>query len=890
LRKFTHATPTLFNAGFACSQMSSCFLLQIKSDSVDGIYDTIKQCAQISKHAGGIGLAIHNVRAAGSPIIGTNGKSNGIVPMLRVFDSTARYIDQCFTPETLVYTTQGLKPISRLVIGDEVFGQNGTPERVSQIFRSHNTMSTWYSVRLGYYLTNISPEHPVCALRNGNRTFIPAKDLKADTDRLVVPVLRYEQDVKDYTLEDCRFYGSLLASYAEGMVVSNLYPFYSQYLVERGCVPTRHPDKFLIGIDERVPGTFKFHEKMLYHEIGRNKSVHPYMMNLPIEKAMQIVRGIWETTRDYEENETHLTLFLRNKEILDFMLYTFFRAGVRTETKYPNCKIAVVFEKTELVCNALEVPYVSGLKEEKEFIDLPISEITLNTGGAFPCVYDLKTEGPTHTYLTQMGLVHNGGGKRKGSFAIYLEPWHADIEDFLRMKLNTTKEEMAAQDLFYAVWMNDLFMRRMMADEEWTLFSPDSAPGLSSVWGEEFERLYLKYENEGRGVKKIKATDLWKMMYTAQIETGVPYMQFKDAANRTSNQQHLGTIQSSNLCTEIIQYTSPDEVAVCNLASICLPAFMNPVTFEMDYEALAQAARVVTRNLNKIIDLNYYPVPEARNSNQRHRPIGVGVQGLADVFLAQGLPFDSPKARDVNKKIFEVIYYGCLDASCELAEKFGTYSTYKGSPFSKGILQMDMWPNTQCELDWTSLRQRIQKYGTRNSLLTAPMPTASTSQICGNNECIEAYTSNVFTRKTIAGSFVVVNKWLIRDLEKLGLWNAETKNHIISNRGSVQNIAYIPDHLKKIHRTAFEISQRSVVEMARDRAPFIDQSQSLNIYLQDPTFAKFTALHTTIWKLGLIGSYYFTREMKFNPAQFSVQNTKKATVTEEEEGCLVCSA
>jgi len=546
-RWFTHATPTLFNAGTPKPQLSSCFLLTMKDDSIDGIYDTLKQCAKISQSAGGIGLSIHNIRAKGSYIKGTGGTSNGIVPMLRNFDMTARYVDQ-------------------------------------------------------------------------------------------------------------------------------------------------------------------------------------------------------------------------------------------------------------------------------------------------------------------------GGGKRKGSFAIYLEPWHADIFDFLQLKKNHGKEELRARDLFYALWIPDLFMKRVENNEMWSLFCPNEAPGLADVWGEEFERLYEKYESEGKFRKQIKAQDLWFEILESQIETGTPYMLYKDSANRKSNQKNLGTIKSSNLCTEIIEYTSKDEVAVCNLASIALPKFVTPEgTF--DHQKLYEITKVVTRNLNKVIDINYYPVEEARTSNLRHRPIGIGVQGLADAFIMLRMPFDSPEARRLNEDIFETIYFGAMEASMELAKKDGPYETFKGSPVSKGIFQFDMWGVTpkSGRWNWEKLKQEVKKYGVRNSLLVAPMPTASTSQILGNNECFEPYTSNIYTRRTLSGEFIVVNKHLMKDLIDLGLWNETMRQKLIATNGSVQPIPEIPQHIKDIYRTVWEIPQRAIIDMAADRGAYICQSQSLNIHLKDPNFGKLTSMHFYAWKKGLKTGMYYLR-------------------------------
>ncbi|WP_158860918.1 ribonucleoside-diphosphate reductase subunit alpha [Lunatibacter salilacus] len=564
---FTHATPTLFNAGTPKPQLSSCFLLTMKEDSIDGIYDTLKQCAKISQSAGGIGLSIHNVRAKGSYIRGTNGVSNGIVPMLRNFDMTARYVDQ-------------------------------------------------------------------------------------------------------------------------------------------------------------------------------------------------------------------------------------------------------------------------------------------------------------------------GGGKRKGSFAVYLEPWHADVKEFLDMKKNHGKEELRARDLFYAMWVPDLFMKRVEANEEWSLFCPHEAPGLADCHGAEFERLYEKYEKEGRARETIKAQELWFEILESQIETGTPYILYKDAANGKSNQKNLGTIKSSNLCTEIIEYTSPDEVAVCNLASLALPKFVvegKNGKKHFDHQRLYEVTKVATRNLNKVIDVNYYPVEEAKKSNFRHRPIGLGVQGLADAFILLRMPFDSDEAKGLNEDIFETIYFAAMETSMELAKVQGTYETYDGSPTSKGVFQFDMWGVTpkSGRWDWSGLKEKVNKFGIRNSLLVAPMPTASTSQILGNNECFEAYTSNIYTRRTLSGEFIVVNKHLLKDLIELGLWNDNMKNRLIAANGSVQNLPGVPQNLKDLYKTVWEISQKTVIDMAADRGAYICQSQSMNLFLQEPNFGKLTSMHFYSWKKGLkTGIYYLRSKAATSAIQFTVDKSQ----------------
>jgi len=567
---FTHATPTLFNAGTPKPQMSSCFLLTMKEDSITGIYDTLKQCAKISQNAGGIGLAIHDIRATGSYIKGTNGTSNGIVPMLRVFNDTARYVDQ-------------------------------------------------------------------------------------------------------------------------------------------------------------------------------------------------------------------------------------------------------------------------------------------------------------------------GGGKRKGSFAMYIEPWHADIFDFLDLRKNHGKEEQRARDLFYALWTPDLFMKRVEENGDWTLMCPNECPGLADSWGAEFDALYTKYEAEGKGRKTMKAQDLWFKILESQVETGTPYMLYKDAANGKSNQQNLGTIRSSNLCTEIIEYTSPDEVAVCNLASIAIPKFVKEDrTF--DFDKLFEVTYRVTCNLNRVIDRNYYPIPEARNSNMRHRPIGLGVQGLADAFILMRFPFDSEEARQLNKDVFETIYYAACTASKDLAKEEGAYETFPGSPASEGKLQFDMWDVTPSDRwEWDILKEEIKEHGMRNSLLMAPMPTASTAQILGNNECFEPYTSNIYTRRTLSGEFIVVNKHLLRDLTKLGLWDDDMKNRLIAANGSIQNIDEIPENLKVLYRTAWEIPQRAILDMAAERGAYICQSQSLNIFMENVTNSKLTSMHFYAWKKGLkTGMYYLRTKAATDAIKFTVDKKYKTQPQSEQ--------
>lgn len=496
----------------------------------------------------------------------------------------------------------------------------------------------------------------------------------------------------------------------------------------------------------------------------------------------------------------------------------------------------------------------------------------------------LKVYNDTARYVDQ------GGGKRKGAFAIYLEPWHADVFDFLELKKNHGKEEMRARDLFYAMWIPDLFMERVRDNADWSLFDPNEAPGLFDVHSGEFDALYHRYEQEGRARKTVKAQDLWFTILESQIETGTPYILYKDAANRKSNQQNLGTIRSSNLCTEILEYTSPDEVAVCNLGSLALNRYV--IDGQFDHQRLFEVTRILTRNLNRVIDVNYYPIPEARNSNMRHRPIGLGVQGLADAFILMRYPFDSPEARKLNRDIFETIYYAALTESCALAQKDGHYQSFPGSPASKGILQYDMWDVSPSDRwDWASLKADIKTHGLRNSLLVAPMPTASTSQILGNNECFEPYTSNIYSRRTLSGEFVVVNKHLLTDLNRLGLWNDSMKQRLMAANGSVQDFEDIPQELKDLYKTVWEISQRVIIDMAADRGAFICQSQSMNLFVQSPTFGKLSSMHFYAWEQGLkTGMYYLRSKAAVNPIKFTVSAEAQASVKADKLAAAVASA
>lgn len=739
----------------------NCFLLAMKDDSIRGIYETLENCALISQFAGGIGLHISNIRAKGSLIRGTGGTSNGLVPMLRVFNNTARYVDQCFAPDTLVATIAGPKRIADINAGDQVI-TTGCTEVVEETGKHY---------------------------------------------------------VKPFDTE----------KHAPHKVLKRLEHVYSGPLLTV---------KFSTGAIVRVTPK------------------HPFLALQDNGEA------------DYVEIE---------------------KLGVGAKIVGTSAATTITKITTSTVSDTI--------------------------------LYDLEVEGTHDYYVGGAGFVHNGGGKRNGSFAMYLEPWHADVEDFLEMKKNTGSEENRARDLFYALWIPDLFMERVDANGDWTLFCPNEAPGLADVVGDEFKALYERYEAEGRGRRVVKAQKLWFHILDSQIETGTPYLLYKDAANKKSNQQNLGVIKSSNLCCEVVEYSSPTETAVCNLASLSLPAFVHDGSF--DFKQLREVTRIATRNLNRVIDINFYPIPEAERSNKRHRPIGLGVQGLADVFAMLGLPWESPEAAALNRRIFAHMYYAALQASVDLAAAEGRYETFVGSPAWRGELQFNLWgvePLADEDLDWDSLANDIRRIGLRNSLLVAPMPTASTSQILGNCECIEPYATHIFTRRTLAGEFIVLNKHLVNALLDAGLWTTAMKDAIIANNGSVQGIAGVPERIQQIFKTVWEIKQKTLIDMAAERGPYICQSQSLNLFLSDPDYKKLSSMHFYAWRRGLKTGIYYLRTRAVASAQkftveppvrlnaerseasqpLSAERAPVATVggatgggsaaAPAEEGCLMCSS
>ena len=1282
---FIHATPTNFNAGTPRQQLSSCFLLAMKDDSIVGIYDTLKDCAQISKHAGGIGLHIHNIRAKGALIKGTNGTSNGIVPMLRNFNDTARYVDQCFTPDTLVYTENGPKLIEDVSVSDKILTSEGVYHKVKMPIRhEYNGKMLEIQIKNAIYPIRVTPEHQILALQNQTKCtnysvirnrlektitkaeFVDAKELK-EADFVVFPIPTYEKDIEEMTEEDCRFYGIMLgdghiSSAASGVCLNNTtktntLEFVKEYLTNRGIKYNTYEEDNSIKVKwSTATPRFKLTRNQLYDSEGHKKWDTP-LLHLPINKAKQIIRGIIETDGCVSEKE--IAIELSSLGLIESIRYVLLRMGALSSgytrnrvgniSSYRNIttclptnviRVPRIKEITDMFPNAPKGEFFSYLTYDNYLYSRIENISEVNYEGI---VHDFEIDGPHDYTVAHLGIAHNGGGKRNGSFAIYLEPWHADVEDFLRLKLNTGSEEERCRDLFYALWIPDLFMERVEKNEPWTLFCPSEAPGLADVYGDEFKTLYEKYEQEGRGRKQVDAQKLWFKVLDSQIETGTPYLLYKDAANKKSNQKNLGTIKSSNLCvapetyiltdkgqyqiselagqdvnvwngdkwskttvtktgenqrlvtvhlsngsqitctpyhkfivrkdyydktsikdatrveaskleegvklakydlqmiqgdakndikhpythgffcgdgtyhknpsgyiskglslygdkkelikyleiksssfkedaqgrintmlpdelsdkyfvpinsslncrlewlaglldsdgsvsrngsnealqigsvqfefldrirlmlqtlgvqskvtlsqnerktfmpdgkggrkeydckplwrllisssavyklkflglnchrlqingeepqrnaeqfvtvvsvvddgriddtycfnepdnhagvfngiltgncTEIIEYSNDSETAVCNLASIALPMYVDAKSKKFNYEKLRQVVKVAIRNLNRVIDINYYPTPETKRSNMRHRPVGLGVQGLADVFALMRVPWESDRAAEINQRIFEHIYYAAVESSSEVAEKEGPYSTYEGSPMSKGQFQYDMWsitPITEKDgtLNWASLKEKVAKYGIRNSLLMAPMPTASTSQILGFNECIEPFTSNIYTRRTLAGEFIIVNKYLMRDLEKLDLWNEMMKQQIIARNGSIQGINQIPEAIQRLYKTSWEIKQKTLIDMAVQRGAFICQSQSLNLFVADPNYAKLTSMHFYSWKQGLkTGIYYLRTRAPVMAQKFTIdpELQKAAEKSEQDrlhkkytpdEGCTMCSS
>jgi ribonucleoside-diphosphate reductase alpha subunit len=913
---YTHATPTLFNSATKHKQLSSCFLLGT-NDSIDGIYKTMKDCALISKYGGGIGLHISNIRAKGTSIKGTGGTSNGIVPMLRVFNNSARYVDQCFHPSTIVYTKYGPKCIGDIGVSDKVLTSDGNYYSVSCPIR-HHYIGKVRKITIRHGGVNpvmVTPEHPIkalCVRNNGLRfdkdsrqitksvlydeenEYVDAQDLMID-DYIAFPIPKYEEDIPALSADDCRLYGMLLSA----MIDSNHYvsvrvmhhsvagEFLTEYLNDRGI-----PFKVISNgpTADYVWNLLHIGSKITLSQINRFDTA---FLHLPLDKLKSLFIGIRESLlMSYTKPDT-IVVSTHLADFAEYIRYIVLRFGVLTKITKTSSGLynVLVPHVVDDVLYNREIKNVdTGYFRDGDYLYTPIINIDDQEYKGVLHDFEIDTE---HNYtVAHLGVAHNGGGKRCGSWAMYLEPWHADIESFLELKRNTGAEEVRARDLFYALWVPDLFMERVDAGGDWTLFCPTEAPGLTDAVGAEFKELYEKYERDGRGRKTVNAQKLWFQILDSQIETGTPYLLYKDAANKKSNQQNLGTIKSSNLCCEIIEYSSPDEVAVCNLASLSLPAFVNNGKF--DFAKLRSVTSTVIHNLNRVIDLNYYPVPEAKKSNMRHRPIGLGVQGLADVFAMLDMPWESDEAMELNRRIFAHMYYAAVGASVDLAATEGRYETYVGSPAWAGKLQYDLWnvePLQDEGLDWDALTNDVRRIGMRNSLLIAPMPTASTSQILGNCECIEPYTTHIFTRRTLAGEFIVVNKHLVAKLVQRDLWSVEMKDRIIANNGSIQAIAEIPDDIKRLFKTVWEIKQKTLIDMAAERGPYVCQSQSLNLFLADPDYRKITSMHFYAWRRGLKTGIYYLRTRAVASAQkFTIEPEKVKSATEPDDGCIMCSS
>ena len=956
---FTHATPTLYNAGTKCQQLSSCYLIAMEDDSINGIYNTLKDCANISKYAGGIGLHIHNVRASGTLIRGTNGTSNGIVPMLRVFNNTARYVDQCITPETYLYTTEGPIKIQDVMSGEtEVINSTGNSEVIENVLE-HPYNGIIYKLETMHSIEplTITDEHPIFVISNQKKginyktitnrlnkglikpEFKDVKDLTYD-DMIVYNIPKYEKDIKNISEDDCYVYGIILGDgYMKNdnntghitlhtknkrNVMEFIENYFNSRCIQYSIVCQENTSRIRWNKTINLP----FRHADVY-DVNGEKHVHKKWLNLPLNKIKNIIKGLIDSDGCYYKE---LVFDSTSRNLIESMRYMFMRCGVLTSGyirdrigEKHNTSNGII--ETKKISYSLRIPcsedVISFINNDKlnehsnnknyvkffkynDYLCTRVKNITKTTYDGV--LYDLQMKN-IHDYTTHNGIIHNGGGKRNGSFAIYLEPWHSDIFSFLEMRKNHGDEELKARDLFYALWIPDLFMKRINEDGMWSLMCPHKCPGLADVYGDDFDKLYEKYEKSGKAVKTVKARELWFSILDSQMETGTPYLLYKDACNKKSNQKNLGVIKSSNLCTEIVEYSDDKETAVCNLASISLSSFVNEEKKIFDYDKLLDVTKVVTENLNKIIDINFYPTEKTKVSNDKHRPIGLGVQGLADTFFKLDIIFGSDQAKEINKKIFETIYYGACLSSCELAQEklsnmktkektrgdmSGSYSTFEGSPMSEGKFQFDLWgvtPDTD-RYNWNELCDNIKKFGMLNSLLLAPMPTASTAQILGNNECFEPITSNIYSRRTLAGEFIVVNKYLMSELIKIDKWNEDVKNNIILNKGSVQYVDGISEHIKNKYKIVWEMKMKDIIDMAADRGKYICQSQSMNLWQEDPNYGSLTSMHFYAWKKGLkTGMYYLRRKAKHQAQQFTVDPTKKNSIQDNsEEPCEMCSA
>ena len=1054
LKMYTHATPTLFNASTNHPQLSSCFLIDIE-DSIEGIFKTYTDCGLISKWAGGIGVHISNIRSKGSYIRKTGGNSDGIMPLLRTFNSIARQFNQCFEPNTMIFTLDGPKEIQHITTKDYVITRDGTYKKVMNVIKNEVDKDI-LSIRSKYSFSEVgvTPEHEICVLRGCVKTkmmfdkiqqnmsngtlkteFISAKCLD-ENDFLCYPIPQTIVKYHDNS-DNIRFYGIMLGD-------GHLSKKYNKTNIEGGVsLGIEHKQNTIIFVENFLKNndihywktyndnSIQIHwthtnlsEKLnfdyddLYDE-NHEKIISNKFFHMSKTNTLDLIHGLIET-----DGSVHDEIYFSStsKNIAEGMRFLLLKAGILCSgnirdrigevSTYKNIttrKISYVLRipKDPVLCNVLKIEPSKKLGYFS-FNNTIYSRInSIETKNYKGLVYDLNID-ENHNYLTNMGLVHNSG-KRLGSFAIYLEVHHADIFTFLDAKKNHGAEEERARDLFYALWICDLFMERVQENGDWFLMDPNESQNLNEVYGEEYNNLYNRYVNEGKYKKKIKARELWEAIISSQVETGTPYLCYKDHVNKKNNQKNIGIVKSSNLCAEINEVSNEHESSVCNLGSICLPQILeypdfndisklllwksfltseqikissyyeegrlkiyttsdceyckllktllddcglsyeeidkdeaemlriksnrslstvkpfetvpqlfsiknddiehlggyddnwNVLSPKINYKKLYQLAYELTYNLNKVIDKNFYPTERTRVSNMKNRPIGLGVQGLSDVFMRLKIPFTSDKAREINKDIFETLYYGSMESSIDTAKIDGSYPTYEGSPLSEGQFQFNLWGVNDEELsgrwDWSALREKLMIYGSRNSLNIALMPTASTASIFGNNESFEVITSNLYTRNVLSGVFTMVNKYLIKDLISLDLWNQDTKDRLIFDKGSVQNLRTLPKFLREVYKTAFEVDQKLIIKMSADRGIFVCQSQSLNLFFDKPTFKELTACHFHGWKNGLkTGSYYIRTKSALTGQNFGLDPNKEKKlreekiVEEEDEGCLNCGA
>lgn len=1051
---YTHASPTLFNAGNQRSQLASCFLAGT-DDSIEGITKTWADVAKISKWGGGIGLHVSNIRAKDTLIKGTNGPSSGIIPMLKVYNEIARYIDQCFVGSTKVYTQRGLIPIEQIKPNDKVCTEDGSLQEVEKVYcDKYENKILNFKIFHDYENIKVTPSHPFYVVKNQptgtnfstilNRLdkklivpeWVDAKDI-TENDLIGFPIPKFIADNQNLDEFDCYMYGLMLGDghilkdRSEGGITlgfkkDDVAFFVREYLKRNGIHFWETLTESTVQIRWTTSSKFKFVRSQLY-DINSEKHIDESMLHLPEDKSKWIIKGVLDTDGCIGKE---ITLEMTSQNVIDGIKYLILRMGILCSgysrdrignvSPYKNIKTTKLswvlrIPKAPKIAKLLDIECGQFFKfiAHNDILYTRLKEVSEEDIKA--SVYDLEVKN-NHNYLTQAGLVHNGG-KRKGSIAIYLEPHHPDILAFLDLKKNFGAETERARDLFLAMWISDLFMKQVEKDGDWYLMCPDKCPGLTDAYGEDYEKLYWSYVEAKKYNTIVKAREVMKAMLDSQLETGTPYIGFKDNINKKSNQKNIGTIKSSNLCIEIVEYSDASEYAVCNLASIainkCVISYVNnnlwtiytkenckycqwtksylmnndyffheeyvdydklkeitrletptyPQIYygdqyvggyseffqftkaSFDYEKLYDIAYLATINLNKIIDINYYPVIEAKKSNIRHRPIAVGIQGLADTLVQLKINFDSEESIDFNTKMMETIYLACLTASsdiskerqitfgllpdsidypeyydsnyklldldldiiyhklkpnaCELGNnKFlGAYSTFEGSPISQGQFQFDLWSLDRNKLyykeKWIQLEEHIKKYGVRNSLVTALMPTASTSQILGNNECFEFFTNNIYTRRTLAGDFPLVNKYLIDDLTNIGLWSTEMKQLILANNGSIANFNNIPEQIRNLYKTIWEIKQIWVLKNAVARGPFVDQTQSMNIFMPVPDYQKLYSSHFWAWSHGLkTGIYYLRSKAAKDATKFTVDPTiqKKLESITHDEVCENCSA